>query len=415
MDSASVQERVGRGKGHATAKMYTVKLNFFPSEEYCKTYAITVTDVMNTIERKFVPNLCLLIKKELRKRKNEAMTAADKIGVKSGVVEIAAPAAQAQRDEDDDEDDENGDGDATSAKLRANRGEEVSYGPNDDEDDALQKTLDTTGDMAEDSEDEDDGGASASNRPRRQAEDSYDDDSGSSDGEDEVTLSAQARTERVLNKNLDVCGFTCDEKDGSWCSIKLEYPGSTPKLLMLNLVQDAVKKSVIQQISGVGTCTFVDERDGPVIHTEGVNLRAMQKYSDFIDPHRISTNDIGAVLDVYGVEAGRATIVAELGGVFDSHGIKVDNRHLNLIADYMTRNGGFTPFNRNGLKGNVSPFTKMSFETTLAFLKDAVLDGDWDDLTTPSSRLVMGRLGKVGTGGFDVLTQLPTHYDETIA
>lgn len=39
-------------------------------------------------------------------------------------------------------------------------------------------------------------------------------------------------------------------------------------------------------------------------------------------------------------------------------------RHLSLIADYMTRNGGFSPFNRMGLASSTSPFTKMSFETT---------------------------------------------------
>jgi len=53
--------------------------------------------------------------------------------------------------------------------------------------------------------------------------------------------------------------------------------------------------------------------------------------------------------------------VRELSGVFAGHGIGVDPRHLNLIADFMTRNGGFTPFNRMGLTGNVSPFTKMSY------------------------------------------------------
>jgi DNA-directed RNA polymerase I subunit RPA1 len=194
---------------------------------------------------------------------------------------------------------------------------------------------------------------------------------------------------------------------------------------MLNLVQDAVKKTVIQEISGVGACTFVEEKRPnketkkdemvKVIHTAGVNLQAMQRYSDFIDPNRIETNDIAAVLEVYGVEAARNNIVRELFGVFDSHGIAVDKRHLNLIGDHMTRGGGFTPFNRMGLKGNVSPFTKMSFETTLGFLKDAVLDGDWDDLSTPSGRLVMGRLGKVGTGGFDVLAQLPTHHVDSLA
>jgi DNA-directed RNA polymerase I subunit RPA1 len=52
----------------------------------------------------------------------------------------------------------------------------------------------------------------------------------------------------------------------------------------------------------------------------------------------------------------------------------------------------------------------LTTETTVGFLKDAVLDGDWDSLATPSSRLVVGKLGTVGTGSFDVLTQVPTEH-----
>ena len=87
----------------------------------------------------------------------------------------------------------------------------------------------------------------------------------------------------------------------------------------------------------------------------------------------------------------------------NSHGISVDIRHLNLIADIMTRGGGFTPFNRQGLKTSVSPFLKMSFETTCNFLTEAVGDGDFDSLTSPSSRIVLGKLSGVGSGSFDVL------------
>lgn len=49
----------------------------------------------------------------------------------------------------------------------------------------------------------------------------------------------------------------------------------------------------------------------------------------------------------------------------------------------------------------------MTTETTVGFLRDAVLDGDWDTLVTPSSRIVVGKLGVTGTGSFDVLTQVP--------
>jgi DNA-directed RNA polymerase I subunit RPA1 len=180
---------------------------------------------------------------------------------------------------------------------------------------------------------------------------------------------------------------------------------------MLTLVENALRDAVIQSIPGLGSCTTTTETirengkktEVPAIVTEGVNLTAMRDYQDIINPNKIFTNDIAGMLRYYGVEACRANIIREMTTIFKGHGITVDNRHLNLIADMMTRGGGFTPFNRNGLTSNVSPFMKMSFETTVGFLRDAALESDWDDLKNPSSRIVIGRVGRVGTGAFDVL------------
>lgn len=401
LDSVAVEERVGRGKLYGQAKTYTIKLKFFPSEEYSKTYAIGVSDVLDAVEKKLLRHVVSLIKREIKKRSAQATMATPEIGVKAGVVEVAAPEAAAERQADDDDDDDEGDDDATNVKQRANRQEAVSYGPNDDDDDAIQQAMER--DATDNVEDEGFGGSPP---PEEELAGRNEEDVDSA-----ASRWAMARAERVQEAYDEVTDFQCDERKGEWCSASLEFDSAIPKVLMLNLVQDAIARTLIREIGGIGSCSLVQG----VIHTSGSNLTQMQKHSDYIDPHRILTNDIAAVLDVYGVEACRNNIVRELAGVFGSHGIKVDNRHLNLIADYMTRNGGFTAFSRMGLRGNVSPFTKMSFETTLAFLKDAVLDGDWDDLTTPSSRLVMGRLGKVGTGGFDVLTQLPTYHVDSLA
>ncbi|KAF7560706.1 hypothetical protein G7046_g3438 [Stylonectria norvegica] len=410
LDNVSVEERIGRGKIHGMAKIYQVRLKFFPSEEYTKTYAIGVSDVMDAVERKLLRFLLGLTKKEIKKRQTHTTMGTPEIGVKAGMVETAATGAQAEGNPDDDDDDDDGDDDATNAKQRANRSEAVSYGPNDDDDDAIQQ--ETEKDAADDLEDEGFGGSPA---PRAARPENDDGDDSSEDEGDSSLWSSKMRADRVRDAYAEATDFDCDERTGNHCSFTLEFDAAIPKVLMLNIVQAAVKRTVVQEIAGVGACTFQVDKETRMIHTSGVNLQAMQRYSDFINPHRIETNDIAAVLGVYGVEAARSNIVQELAGVFGSHGIKVDNRHLNLIADHMTRNGGFTPFNRNGLKGNVSPFTKMSFETTLAFLKDALLDGDWDDLTTPSSRLVMGRLGRVGTGGFDVLSRLPTYHVDSLA
>jgi len=88
------------------------------------------------------------------------------------------------------------------------------------------------------------------------------------------------------------------------------------------------------------------------------------------------------------------------------YSITVDMRHLSLIADYMTFGGGYKPFNCLGLDTNVSPFLKMSFERTCAFLTKATIDGDADRLETPSARLVMGRTIQGGTGSFDILNRV---------
>ncbi|OTA95759.1 hypothetical protein M434DRAFT_393403 [Hypoxylon sp. CO27-5] len=405
LDKATVKERVGKGIGYRLAKMFDIRLEFFPSDEYTKTYAISIPDVLETLEIKFLPVLERLIKKEIKAKSAQEGGAVPEVGVKAGVVEMASGNPDAVARDEDDDDDDGDDDDATNAKQRANRSQAVSYGANDDEDDEIQRRLEREASPEDEDEPEDEGFSGSPPPP--------------SDDEDEDSdrrKEAGSRENRVKERTPTVSRYECDEKKGEWCDFTLEYDSNIPKLLMLSIVQDAVRKTLIQQIEGIRTCTFVakekivnprtgKEEERPVIHTNGVNLRAMQKYGDFINPNRIQTNDIAAVLQVYGVEAARSNIIRELGGVFEGHGISVDKRHLNLISDYMTRNGGFTPFNRNGLKGNVSPFTKMSFETTLAFLKDAVLDGDWDDLSTPSSRIVMGRLGKIGTGAFDVLTR----------
>ncbi len=51
-------------------------------------------------------------------------------------------------------------------------------------------------------------------------------------------------------------------------------------------------------------------------------------------------------------------------------------------------------------------FHNRSFETTVAFLKDAALEGDWDNLAGPSARISVGKVSNVGTGCFDVFTQV---------
>lgn len=92
----------------------------------------------------------------------------------------------------------------------------------------------------------------------------------------------------------------------------------------------------------------------------------------------------------YGIEAARATIVKEIRQVFNMYGIEVNYRHLSLVADFITFNGEYRPFNRIGMQESSAPFLKMSFETTMRYLVDACVNQDTDNIKSPSSALVLG-------------------------
>jgi DNA-directed RNA polymerase I subunit RPA1 len=416
LDKVTVTESSGAGTQFSQARTYKVRLDLYPAEEYTKEYAIKVRDVVESIEQKFCPRLQKIMRADLKKKgENKSLSTANasvpQVGQSTRAIdEVVADDERAGREggpEDDDSDDGEGDGDTTHAKQRGRREDSVGYEEPEAEEQAFNDALDR--EEAVSDEDEAYGG---SPKPSRATSPGPDDDS--SDDEQLLVPTDEAsdiRKDRIINKNADIFDFKFDDKKGEYCEITFEFPLAAPKLLVLHHVETAADFATIHVIPGI-TSAMVSKEDGkdaagkkidvPVVVTDGSNLVAIRDFHAIIDVNRVFTNDIVAMLQLYGVEAARATIVREMHAVFSGHGISVDQRHLNLIADTMTKGGGFTPFNRNGLKGNVSPFMKMSFETTVGFLKDAVLERDWDSLDNPSARIVVGKLGKIGTGAFDV-------------
>lgn len=139
----------------------------------------------------------------------------------------------------------------------------------------------------------------------------------------------------------------------------------------------------------------------------GVDFKSFWEMQEDLDTRRLYSNNIRAMLQTYGVEAARATIIREIKQVFDIYGVKIDYRHLSLIADYMTHTGGYRPMSRHGsISESLSPFLKMSFETASMFIVEAASHGLTDDLETPSSRVCLGLPVKMGTGCFDLMQKL---------
>ena len=250
IDEVRVNESIGEGIGFARAKIYNVRLGLFPANEYCKTYAISVADVLRTIEIKFIPLLSKLIRKELTRKGDAKLlkhsAAQPEVGKSSGVVKEAPARAEADLEGGQDDEDDDGDDDATNSKQKQNRVEAVSYEAPDEGEEAIEREVHrrATPELPDEMEDEGFGGSP------REVEAEVGSQTEEDDSEDkEIRLDiAKARLSRVQERNSDVSGFTFDDQDAQWCQIQFEYDVSTAKLLLLPLVESACHNAVIQSI-----------------------------------------------------------------------------------------------------------------------------------------------------------------------
>ncbi|KAJ1771957.1 hypothetical protein IW140_002938 [Coemansia sp. RSA 1813] len=461
-DYVEIRESLSAKRDAVNQKRYrkfVVKLQFFPSKEYEEEYDVANEDIQFALEHYFADKLEGLVAKDLkrtyRSTLSDDMAGQDKSGNDLEGEEDEDNDVAERNDAVDDSDadsdmDEDGDGDADDARAASRRKEKTSYdGPDDDDKEIMESMdaeLDELNNMAS---------ADTTNGKKKKAGGSGDDsdsgdesnsNSGSSDEEMDVddehnigtetseaikrvrVLAMSKRRKRMIDRYPHVVDYNfVDEGSNTYAEIELQFPATTPKFLMLNLAEEAVRKTIVREIPGIELCSVnknkAENDPSVVIGAYGSNIRGIWDasvvpleeiantgkrggISEWVDINRLYTNDIAAILRVYGVEAARQAIVREIYNVFNAYNIEIDNRHLGLVADYMTFEGGFKPFNRIGLSSSPSPFAKMSFESTCTFLQEATVYGDFDDLRNPSARIVMGQPVQSGTGSFDVLADL---------
>lgn len=390
VEKVTVTERLSGKNADANnsrVRRYTVLLNFYPPEEYTEEYKITRDQLHDSLCTSFADRIKREIVGQLRtaiKAKEQDQAVGKGLRVRAGA-DVESEAPRRGRDDELDDDDED------SGQLkRARQQKALEY--EDDEEDAGLKDL----------------------------EDIIEDDGSESESEDEEDDSAAAKAvsdaladrfaEQFKKASKYATDFNFDAR-GKSAQFELQFPGQAPKLLLVDLVEQACRDAVIHEIPAIGRCLKNFDDKGVFsrsLTTEGSNIKGMWSLADeLVDLDRIGSNDVYAILQTYGVEAARRTIINEMAGIFGVYGIGVDYRHLTVIADYMTHSGGYSPFNRTGISQKSSPLLKASFETTVAFLSDATLHGDFDDLTSPAAKIVLGKPSGSGTGAFDV--RAPTH------
>ena len=423
----SVMENSDLDRG--MSRDYRIDIKLWPADEYKKEYAIKIADVAKTLTRRFLPRLHKMIEDEMKKKAKEAAlsettAAVPAVGVSVGRDKspVREAAGNTDREGGEDDIDEDDDVDPDDAKQTATKRRQDDMYDDPDEDEVA--AIEASGSETSGSDDEESSEAKRNRRKERgqtaqSLREQNPDDSETADSEEEEDEETTKDEEEALkSKNPHLVRYKFGKR-GDLCRIQLSYVSNAPKLLLLPIVEKCAHTAVVQSIPGLTTCTLITEKtkdpitgaEGTedIINTSGVNLLAMRDYQDIINPHTIYTNSIHDMLNLYGVEAARATIVKEIDSVFKGHGISVDLRHLLLIGDAMTQSGGYKAFSRNGLvRENGSVLAKMSFETVMGFLKDAVLEGEVDSLMGPSARIVVGKRGAVGTGSFDVVVPVGT-------
>ncbi|KAG6378763.1 hypothetical protein JVT61DRAFT_13036 [Boletus reticuloceps] len=394
IDKVTVKECLSV-QGDARRTEFSVHLFFYPEEEYVEEYDVNAVEILAVFGTRFPSTLKREIQLEMKKLDADLRSQISQLGKGKANKEPVVGETDADADADADEefvekagDAESEQGDGDNAKRARQRKEQASYesdGENEEEfDDAAIEAVYASG-----------------------GEDNADAGTGSQTP-GPATLREQAKViaDTFVDSFHQASNFKFSE---SACSFKLEFPADFPKLLLVGIVERACRKTVIREIPDIAECFKLAAEKGTVqLSTNGSNFRGIWQFAcgagdSIIDYDTIYSNDIYSILKTYGVEMARAAILREVGGVFSAYKIDVDIRHLELIADYMTFDGGYKPFNRKGLSANPSPLLKASYETTAAFLSEASLFGDFDDLSTPSSNIVMGRPNLTGTGVFDVV------------
>ena len=113
------------------------------------------------------------------------------------------------------------------------------------------------------------------------------------------------------------------------------------------------------------------------------------------------------VYHVLGIEAARQTIYNEMNEVIEHDGTYINYHHIGLLCDRMTCNKKMVSIFRHGINNdNIGPIAKASFEETPEMFLRAARHAEIDNMCGVSANVMVGQVGKFGTGAFDVILDI---------
>lgn len=403
------------------AHLYRIRFKFLRRHYFKHKYSVTASQILEYFANKFIPALGKSLRRKIaiQNRTNtlfegnlsKAIRADEGPDDDDETETMEARSALLNRigeEESDDSDDDNGDGDADDLKNRGVRNQELTYEEPEDE----EKEQSDSENEAEDADT-----TLNTSKVINVANDELDDDRTERAATQSTLNSSQAQAPNYLDGHI--MNYRVDEQKQQWCELILSFGLGEAKIDLATMIQEEAKKAVMYKVGKIEKAFLVknpnaaDDEYDQMIKTEGVSFLSLIKFSNIIDLNRVYSNDIHAIANTYGIEAGRRAIVNEMVNVFGMYGIEIDPRHLNLIGDYMTSSGVIRGMNRQSMQTNASPVQQITFETSMNFIKAATMLGVSDQISSPSARIFVGRPVTAGSGASQCVMPSPVEMQMT--
>uniref|UniRef100_A0A4Y0BEV1 DNA-directed RNA polymerase subunit n=1 Tax=Anopheles funestus TaxID=62324 RepID=A0A4Y0BEV1_ANOFN len=413
--------------------IYTFRFNFLPPDAYDQDYCVTPASIIRHMSRKFFRAMFSAIRRDEATKNNLIETETKGKSNENNedeALDEREPLKQERNEKaafsDSDSESDDGlpatDADASEAKIKGKTTDEHGYDDEKDENSSDSSDEEKEADEAMDgksSEKQKDTKSSPQGLEEALIEE-YEKDQEKMEqelleqtptGSGCVIEKEEAEYMKHLNSKVNM--YQIDRVDYRWCQVVLHMPLKLKEIDFTKVFREVAAKSVIWEVPNIKRAITYMQNDQLYLKTEGTNMSAMTAQAKVLDLNRLYTNDIHAMAKRYGIEAAARVAVKEIQNVFGVYGITVDPRHLLLVADYMTAGGKFQAMNRIAMEYNASPLQQISFETSLKFLRDALMKGKSDRLESPSSRLIVGQPCRVGTGAFTLYSSALQDYFDT--
>lgn len=220
-----------------------------------------------------------------------------------------------------------------------------------------------------------------------------------SDGKMEISIDKSALKEthssiESVIKKIKEKGY--DARQGKEDSIVIKFGESNFKEMFQK--KEKIKEILISGVKGISEVLPIKKGKDYVILTAGSNLEEVLKLKG-VDKERTTTNNIYEIQKIFGIEAARESIIRETLKVFESQGLDINSKHIELIADVMTVSGTLKGITRMGvISEKSSVLARASFETPIKHFVNASITGIKDELNSVIENIILNQPVPIGTG-----------------